>query len=97
MKRLAIIICVFVLMLDLSDDGHLGKGKIVTPQSPVQSLETSADLSSAAESGCHHGLSGVEIQRYSPSWFAQTIKPAVQPIRKTLVATHLSSAGGLPG
>jgi hypothetical protein len=97
MKRLFILLCVFVLMLDLSDDGHLGKGKIVTPQSPVQSLETSADLDSTAKSGCHHELSGGEVQRPALPSHTQPIKPVVQHPRKTIVTAHLSSAGGLPG
>jgi hypothetical protein len=97
MKRLVILLCVFALMLDLSDDGHLGKGKGVTPKSPVQSLETSADLYSAAKSSCHHGLPSVEVQPFSPSAYAQPIKLVVQHPRKTMVSAHLSSAGGLPG
>lgn len=95
MKRLVILICVFVLMLDLSVDGHLGK--FVTPKSSVQSLETSADLSSAAEPICHHWLAVAEVQCFSPPSFAQPTKPVVQHPRKTIVSAHLSSAGGLPG
>jgi hypothetical protein len=97
MKRLVILICVVVLMLDLSDDGRLGKAKYVTPQSPVQSLETSADLDSAAKPVCHHGVPAVEVQHFSPASFAQPIKPVVQHTRKTILTAHLGSAGGLPG
>jgi hypothetical protein len=97
MKRLVILLCVFVLMLDLSYDGHLGKGKFVTPESPVQSLETSADLYSAAKSVCHHGLPGGEVQPFSSLSYPQHLKPVIQHLRKTVVIAHLSGAGGLPG
>jgi hypothetical protein len=84
-------------MLDLSDDGHLGKGNFVAPKSPVQSLETAADLYSAAKSGCHHALSGGQVLGPSLPSYASPIKPVVQHPRKTVLSAHYSSAGGLPG
>jgi hypothetical protein len=97
MKRLVILICFLVLMVDLSVDGHLGKGKFVTPKSPVQSLENSFDLDSTAKSIYHHGLPGVEVQHFFPPSFTQHLKPVIQYLRKTTVSAHFSSAGGLPG
>jgi hypothetical protein len=97
MKRLVLLICILVLMCDLSDDGHLGKAKFVVPDSPVQSLETSADLYGAAKLVCHHGLPGAGIQPFSLPSYAPPISPVVQHPRKTIVNAHRSSAGGLPG
>jgi hypothetical protein len=41
MRRLVIFFCVLFLMLDLADDGCLGRAKFVSPISPVKSLEVS--------------------------------------------------------
>jgi hypothetical protein len=97
MKRLFILLFIIALMLDLSDDGHLGKDKFVPPESPVQSLKTSTDLVSAAKPLCYHGLSIAKIQHFVLPSFAQPIKSVVQNPRKTFLSTNFSSAGGLPG
>jgi hypothetical protein len=97
MKRLFILIFIIALMLDLSGYRHLGKDKFVPPESPVQSLKTSADLVSGAEPVCHHGLPIAEVQHFILLSFAQPIKFVVQHPRKTFVSPHFSSTGGLPG
>jgi hypothetical protein len=97
MKRMVMVICILILMCDLSDDGHLGNTKFLAPHSPVKSLEVSSnhDASSAAP-GCHNEPLGANFQLFSPQSRGQPPNPVVSHTRKIIVTSHLS-AGGLPG
>jgi hypothetical protein len=97
MQRMVILICALILILDLADDGRLGKGMFTVPHSPVKSLEVYSDNHGAAESACQDALLRANFQFTSHQSSGQTITPVIQPICKILFSSHLSSAGGLPG
>jgi hypothetical protein len=56
MKRLVMPICIPVLMLNLSADGHIGNAKFVDPNSTVESLQVSAQHYGSEASDCHHEI-----------------------------------------
>jgi hypothetical protein len=97
MKRLVMLICVFVLMFDLADDGCLGKAMFVAPHSPVKSLEVSSDHYGSEAPHCHHEILRANCQPLFSTPRGQPTNPVVKQSRKIIVTSHLSGAGGLPG
>jgi hypothetical protein len=76
MKRTVLLICTFVLLIDLAADGQLGKVRFVAPCSPVKSLNTAPD---------HHKLGQVESHVGIPP--PNFLSAPRRPIRQT--ATQL--------
>jgi len=97
MKRTVMLICALVLVLDLSDDGRLGKATFVVPPSPVKSLEASPDHYGSAEPVCQGEQTPANFQHAPRPSPGQPVNHVVQHTRKIIISSHLSSAGGLPG
>jgi len=96
MKRLALFICVLFLMLDLADDGRLGKAIYVVPHSPVKSLQVSSSQNGSVEDGCHGEVWQDNFQ-YTPLQFpGRPIARVIQHTRKIIHNSNLSSSGGIP-
>jgi hypothetical protein len=98
MKRMVMFICVLFLMLDMADDGCLGKAKFVNPPSPVKSLKVSCKHYGSGEPDCHHEILRANLQLPFPQFHSSPSNPFVsQQSRKIIFTSHLSGAGGLPG
>jgi hypothetical protein len=97
MKRLIFFICVLFLLLDLADDGCLGKVKFVAPQSPGKYLEVSAKHYGPEAFDCHPEILPGDVRLTFPQSRGQPTKPLVPQSGKIVFVFHLSSAGGLPG
>jgi hypothetical protein len=97
MKRMVIFICVLFLMLDLADDGGLGRAKLVSPPSPVKSLEVSYEDYGSEAPDCQHEVLPSNFSFPFPQSHSQFTKPVVHKSHKIIFTSHLSSAGGLPG
>jgi len=97
MKRMILLICAFVLVLDLSDDGRLGKATSVVTPSPVKSLQASPGHDGSAGPVCQAEQTLANLQ-YAPCQSpGQPLTRVVQHTRKLIISSHLTSAGGLPG
>lgn len=97
MKHMVMLMCIFVLLLDLSDEGQRGKAQFVAPFSPVLSLEVSFNHSSSEAPDCHNQLPHGNFQLTLHQPLRRTTGPFIQSAQKRIVNSHLSSAGGLPG
>jgi hypothetical protein len=96
MKRMVVLICALVLVLDLSDDGRLGKAASVVPHSPVKSLEVSSDHYGSVEPDCHNKLPLITFQCASRQSFGKPLCHVVQHTRKIIHFCNLTSSGGIP-
>jgi hypothetical protein len=97
MKRMLISICVLFLMLDLANDGSLGKAKFVNPPSPVKSLEVFSHYYGSEAPDCYQEILPSNPPLPFPQFRSQSTKPLVQQSRKIIFISYLNSAGGLPG
>ena len=97
MKRTVMLICALVMVLDLSDDGRLGKATFAAPPSPVKSLEVSSDHYGSAEPVCPAEQTPANFQHAPRQSPGQPVFRFVQHTLKIIISSHLNSAGGLPG
>jgi hypothetical protein len=94
-KRLLIIICTIFLLLDLADDGYLGKA-------PFGPLSSSQQFSSYSEDYNSGKAEFPEILQLEDFWEAprispiHTVTPVFQSILKIINCCHLNSSGGIP-
>jgi hypothetical protein len=96
MKRVVMLICALVLVLDLSDDGRLGKAPFVSPHSLVKSLEVSPEHYGSVELGWHNEILRDNFQDASPQSFDQPVNSVVTHTRKIIHSCNLCSSGGIP-
>jgi hypothetical protein len=99
MKRVGLLILVLMLLVDLADDGYLGK---VTFCLPTPSAKTSVTSSSkypvSGQSDLGHELASPYFSgnpRRGDSWLVSFL--FVPLTLRIMHCSHLSSAGGLPG
>jgi len=95
MRRLTFLICAVVLLLDLADDGCLGKVKFVAPQ---HAAKCSVD-SSGHNSGKVHSpgaLSPEHLQEFRYDFDGQMASVRVVPSFKINDFYLFGSSGGIP-
>lgn len=98
MKRALVLLCAFILILGLSNDGQIGNGNFVAPYSPFDSLDASPDDHGPTKATSWGELTTLaRSPGISPPPFSQPAIPIVRRISKTLVSSHPGGAGGLPG
>jgi hypothetical protein len=91
-----VLICAFVLILDLADDGRFGKDTFLAHHPPVKSLNVASDDYGFGKADSQNELPQINFLEI-PSHFAKMpTTPVVQPPPKIIGFCHLSSAGGLP-
>jgi hypothetical protein len=95
MKRVVLLILVLLLLIDLGEDGCLGKATFVAPQSSAQTSLTSPLLDCSGKVGPPYTLpsDGGEI---SPLLQFQPVTLLVQPALKIIIYNHTGSSGGIP-
>jgi predicted small lipoprotein YifL len=97
MKRVVLLFLVLMLLMDLADDGCIGKATFYLPHPTAKTTVTSCD--SHPCSG--QGDSGPELTsqhgpgppRHSEN---RTVRPHVPPTLQIILCCHLSSSGGIP-
>jgi hypothetical protein len=93
---MVVLICALVLLLDLADDGHLGKVKFVAPLPAVKSLEAASENPESGKVDCQDELLlSIFLVRSCRSQ-SQPSTSLVRNIRKIIISFHPQSAGGLP-
>jgi hypothetical protein len=96
MKRVVLLLLVLLLLIDLGEDGGLGKGTFVAPQSSAKTSVTSSHHPDSAKTDFRHGLSFKDLPG-SPAY--GNVRPITlrSPLTlKIIHCCHLSSCGGLP-
>ena len=95
MKRAVLLIFVLLLMIDLGEDGGLGKVTFVAPTSSAKTSLSSPLLPCSGKLYCRHTLllEGWEISRLVQ---LQQVTLEIQPALKILIFTNTSSSGGIP-
>jgi hypothetical protein len=96
MKRLLILLCALCLLLDLADDGFLGKVPIIPPHSPVNSLSFHSQAPDSDQVDFYRKGNLADLPEITGQFSFQQAALGVQPPRKIIVTPHLASAGGLP-
>jgi hypothetical protein len=95
-KRTVLLICALVLLLDLADDGYLGKVKYVAPDSPAKSLDFSVENHKSGTVDFHPDLLAANFPGTPCQSLSQPATPVVWTAVKIIVSSLLASSGGLP-
>jgi hypothetical protein len=100
MKRAILLILMLMLLVDLAEDGHLGRVKFFLPQHSAKTTVTSSSKCPAS------GQSGLGLDLASPifpgslyeghTWSIRSLF-FVPPTLRIMHCCRLSSAGGIPG
>jgi hypothetical protein len=96
MKRVVLLILVLLLVIDLGEDGCLGKATFTAPASAAKTSLISPLLNCSGKVDSPYPLPspGGEILRLMP---LQPVTLLVQPAFKIIIYNHIGSSGGLPG
>jgi hypothetical protein len=95
MKRVVLLILVILMLIDLGEDGCLGKAKFVPPQSFAETSLTSPLLDCSGKVDSHYKLPPGcwEISRLMQF---QMVTQRVQPVLKIIIYNNNGSSGGIP-
>jgi hypothetical protein len=97
MKRLVLIILVLFLLIDLSEDGSLGKVDFNLPQSPAQTFVTSSDHPDSGQTDFRYELASTDLPGSPPPDERQLVTLQGFPLSLQLIHCCLfRSSGGLP-
>ena len=95
MKRVVLLILVLLLLVDLGEDGQLGKATFVAPQPDAKTSLVSplVDCSGKADSRYTLPVDGWGICRLLQ---CTPVTPAVQPSLRIIIYSYTNSSGGIP-
>jgi hypothetical protein len=95
MKRGILLILALLLILDLAEDGCLGKAKLVDSQSSAETSLSSSllDCSGKVDPADAPPSQGGEISCLKQ---CQAVIPLVQSALKIIIYNHTGSSGGIP-
>jgi hypothetical protein len=97
MKRLVLFILVLILLVDLAEDGYLGKVKFcLSNHSAKTSVTSSYHHSDLGQSVSQHELASPNKQGPPRRGEARPVRLQVSPTLQIMDCCHLSSAGGIP-
>jgi hypothetical protein len=97
MQGVIILMCALVLMIDLTDDGRLGKANFSPPCSLVKSLNAPSQPNSSDKAVCQAERTPGDFRCGPCQSPGQPKDPVVQHTLKMIVSFRVSSAGGLSG
>jgi hypothetical protein len=95
MKRVVLLILVLLLVIDLGENGCLGKAAFVAPDSSATTslISPLLDCSGKVDSLYPLPSQGGEISRLMP---LRPVTLLVQPALKVIIYNHTGSSGGIP-
>jgi hypothetical protein len=97
MKRMVLLILVLLLMVDLAEDGYLGKATPCLPRPIAKTSVTSShNQPGSGHSIFRHELSPTELYRTLRYGKAQVATHHLPSTLQVLHCCHLSSSGGIP-
>jgi hypothetical protein len=96
MKRLVLLILVFLLMLDFAEDGCLGKATFDLPHPSAKTSVISSSHPVSGQTDCQHELASLDLPGSLRHGDAQPVTLRVPPTLQIILCCHLSSSGGIP-
>jgi hypothetical protein len=96
MKRAIVLLVMLLLLIDLGQDGCLGKAVLVSPDSSAPTSLTSPPQYEAGKADCHHKLSLTNCGVMSGCWPCQPVTLRVQPTLQVITFCHTNSSGAIP-
>jgi hypothetical protein len=96
MKRMGLLILVLVLLVDLAQDGYLGRVVFCPSHHSAKTSITPSDHHPGpCQSFLQHGLTSLDVPGRSPS-DARSATSCFTPKPQKKLCCHLSGAGGIP-
>jgi predicted small lipoprotein YifL len=97
MKRMLLLILVLLLMIDLAEDGCLGKASAYLPcPSAKTTVKSSHQHPGSGQGDFGHELSTTNVSVRPCHGEAQPVGLHVSPILLIMHCCHLGSSGGIP-
>jgi hypothetical protein len=97
MKRLVLLILAMLLLVDMAEDGYLGKVKFCLPNPPAKTTITSSHHNPCSgQSFSQHELALPKLPGSLPYGEALPVSLHVPPTLQIMHCCHLSSSGGIP-
>jgi hypothetical protein len=96
MKRGIVLIVLLLLLIDMGQDGCLGKAPLVPCDFSAHTSLTSPPQYEAGKVDSHHKLSLANSRGLSGWWQFQPLSLRVQPALKIITCCHTTSSGGIP-
>lgn len=95
MKRAVLLILVVLLLLDLGEDGHLGKVTFGPADSAAKTSLTSPPQYDSGNINSHYGVPAANYRELPIRLQFQPVKIRVQLTLKIITYCHTCSSGGL--
>jgi hypothetical protein len=96
MKRVVLLILVLLLVIDLGQDGHIGKATFVPADSAAKPSLTSPPQYDCGNVDSHYTRPVANYWEMSGRCQFQPIEILVQPALKIITYCHTGRSGGLP-
>jgi hypothetical protein len=96
MKRMALLILVLLLLVDLAEDGCLGKANFYLPTPSAKTSVTSCPHSDSGHNDFRHKLASINLPGSPLYDIAQPITLLVSHTLQIMHCCHLGSAGAIP-
>jgi hypothetical protein len=97
MKRLVLFILVLILLVDVAEDGALGKVKFCLPNHSAKTFVTSSHhLPGSGQTDSRHELSLADVPRSPLPGNARLVTLRLPTTLQIMHCCHLSSSGGIP-
>jgi hypothetical protein len=97
MKRMVLLILVLMLLVDLAEDGYLGKATFCLPCPSAKTTVTSShNCPGSGQGDFGHELASPKAPGCPRHDEARPVSLHVPPILQIIHCCHLSSAGGIP-
>jgi hypothetical protein len=96
MRQAFLLIFVMVLLIDLGQDGCLGKAVLVPPDFSANTSLASPAPGDAGKIDSHSTLPSPDAREMPSQWQSQPVALRVQPGLKIIACNHTGSSGGIP-
>jgi hypothetical protein len=97
MKRMILLILALLLIMDLAEDGYLGKVKFCLPHpSAKTSINSSNDHPGSGQTEFHPELASPDFPGPPNTVNVRPSTLHLPPILQIMFCCHLSSSGGIP-
>jgi hypothetical protein len=96
MKHIVLLILALMLLIDLAEDGCLGKANFYLPSSSAKSSITSFYHSDHQNFPSSSGLPSADWWEANVQWPVRSVTPGLQLALKIIACCNMGSAGGIP-
>jgi hypothetical protein len=96
MKRMVLLILALLLLMDLAEDGCLGKAKVYLPHPSAKTTVTSSHHPGSVKTYFRHELASTDLPGSPRHGYARSVNLHFPPTLQIMHCCHLSSSGGNP-